>query len=172
VADAVTEAQRIVEQAQQQAAQVRDRAREQGLQQGRADAAALLARATETRDNALAAAEPEIVQIAMSAAARIVAEHLALSPDAIADIVSPLLQRARRAKQIALHVHPDDVDALQRALPALTADAALPSPPRVEPDDTIARGGCILATDIGTFDARIEVQLDALARALQSQPPE
>jgi len=34
------------------------------------------------------------------------------------------------------------------------------------PDPSVARGGCIVDTDLGRFDARLDVQLRAVERAL------
>jgi flagellar biosynthesis/type III secretory pathway protein FliH len=42
--------------------------------------------------------------------------------------------------------------------------------PRVEPAAELSRGGCIVISDVGVLDARVETQLDALARALGLTP--
>jgi flagellar biosynthesis/type III secretory pathway protein FliH len=39
----------------------------------------------------------------------------------------------------------------------------------VESDTAIARGGCVVSSDAGTLDARVETRIDALARALQAE---
>jgi flagellar assembly protein FliH len=92
----------------------------------------------------------------------LVQAELALKPERIAEIVDGLLARVRRAERAIVRAHPDDVPALERFLRerelshvALEADAAL------------ARGGCVVATPIGTLDASLETRVDALRRALQ-----
>jgi type III secretion protein L len=178
--DATIDARQLVEQARQRANQLyeeaerdiqnlKDRAREQGRQQGKAEVAGLLIRASKERERMLAAAEKQIVELALLAARRIIQKELYTSPETIVAVVSPLIKRAQRSQNITIRVHPQDLPALETALPELSAEAELVCSVQVEPDETIERGGCVVTTDIGTFDARIEVQLDALARALQKE---
>jgi len=158
----------MVARAAREAESLRAEAVAQGREQGRAEAAQLLIRAGKLRDQALAAAEKPIVQIAMAAAERIIGAELTSNPDSIARIVSPLLARARGARQVTIRVNPLDVEALQKAAPALGSEAGLEGAICVQPDPAMTRGGCVIATDVGTLEASIEVQLAALARVLGS----
>lgn len=160
-------ANRLYEQAQRDIQNLKDRAHEQGRQQGKAEAAGLLIQAARERERMLGSAEKQIVELALQAARRIIQKELCSTPETIAAIVSPLVKRAQRAQNITLRVHPQDVPALVEAVPDLKIEAEILCSVLVEPDETIDRGGCVVATDIGTFDARVEVQLDALAHALQ-----
>ncbi len=162
-----SEARALREQAEQQAESIRERAREQGRRQGRAEAAALVARAAAARDRALAEAEKQMVEIALAAARRIVGEQLRVHPESIVSVVAPLLERARLARRIRIRVSPPDEEALRQALSALQEHAGLQCAPSIEPDESIEQGGCVLETDVGLFDARIEVQIEALGRALE-----
>lgn len=172
VYDARGEAARIVEAAERQAAEIRataerdgarirEEARRGGLESARAEVAALLLRASEAHDRLLAGAEKELATLAIAAAKRIVGEELAAAPERIGHVVSDVLARARRARNVRVRVHPDDVAALRKMHP----NAA------VEGDPAITRGGCVVETDLGELDARLEVQLGALARALGCDPP-
>ena len=80
----------------------------------------------------------------------------------MAAIVTAALDRARRARQVRVRLHPDDVA-------ALAALAASPFPPAVTltPDATLSRGDCIVESDLGTIDARVSTKLDALSEALR-----
>jgi type III secretion system HrpE/YscL family protein len=177
VFDAEQEAHRILDQARERAREIRrraesdaeeigERARAKGIESGRAEAAASLLDAVAARDRLLQSADREIVGLALQAAERIIGQQLSLSPEAIAAIVKPLLERARRATQVTLRVHPDDVPLLRASLPALTDAADLSAAVTVDPDPAMARGGCLLQSDIGTLDARVEFQLAELARIL------
>ena len=168
VADARQQARGLIERAEREADAIRDRAREQGLEQGRAEASRLLTEAAAVRDRALQGSEDEVIEIAMAAARRILGENLILAPEGIATIVSPVLASARRARRLALRVHPAGVEALHEAVEALTTREGVEGAVAIEPDDSITRGGCLLVTDIGSFDARLEVQLEELARALRT----
>jgi len=162
-------ANHLYEQAQRDIQNLKDQAREQGRQQGKAEVAGLLIQAVREREQMLVSAKKQIVELALLAARRIIQKELCSAPETITAIVSPLVKRAQRAQSITIRVHPQDVPALEEAVGDLSAETELLRSVMVEPDETIERGGCVVATDIGTFDARVEVQLDALARALQKE---
>lgn len=160
VADAERRAQAIVASAREQADALRAGARSEGLCAAQTEVAARLLAAGRVRDGALAAAEREVLRLAIAAARRIVVTELTTAPDAMRAIVVELLERARSAKRIVVRVHPDLV-ARVAELGARTAGLYA-----VEADASIEPGGCVLATDLGELDARLDVQLASLERAL------
>jgi type III secretion system HrpE/YscL family protein len=166
VADATEHARAIIERAQSIAAEQQARAVEQGRALGRAEFAAALVAVTRERERLLSALEPQAIDIAMQAARRLLGEELTLRPQLVAHSVRPLLARLRRARQVTLRVHPDDRAAIDAMLERFAGSDALPGSLHVETDPAIERGGCVLISDIGTLDARVETQIDALTRAL------
>jgi flagellar biosynthesis/type III secretory pathway protein FliH len=56
-------------------------------------------------------------------------------------------------------------------LAALAEDAGAVTPYAVAGDGAIAIGGCIVDTAAGRVDARLDVQLDAIARLLRDALP-
>lgn len=170
VADAAVEAQAILERAHAQAEILRARGlaegHEEGRNEGRAELAAKLLELAQERERMLSALEPQAIEIAMQATKRIVHQELVTRPEAMREIVTPLLQRLRRAERVTLRVHPDDQDALATWLDSLRASGTLTSPPELQSDPTLSRGSCVVISDIGSLDARVETQLQALARAL------
>jgi type III secretion system HrpE/YscL family protein len=161
VDDARAEAARIVSDARSAAAGVLDDARAQGLAAGRVEAAATLAGAARARDAMLAGAEREVRTLALAVAAKIVGETVALDPERSLVIAREALSRARRAERLELRVHPDDLATLAAALPSV----------QITGDTSIARGGCVVRSELGTVDARIETQLAAIAAHLGCDPP-
>lgn len=181
VYDAREEARRIVDEAREQAASIvedaernaesiRERARAEGHEAGRAEAAALLARAAALRDQASADAERDTARVALAAAERIVGEELAVSPDRIAAIVGEALGRARRANEVVVSVCPADAETLRAMQAEVAAHAGNPARFSIREDPELTRGGCIVRTELGEIDARVEVQLESLARALGLSP--
>jgi flagellar biosynthesis/type III secretory pathway protein FliH len=192
LADARAQARAIVQRAEARAEAQRDQSLAQARAQARAELAADLVRLAQERDRQLAALEPQAIQLALLAARRIIGEELAARPERVAELVAPLLARVRSARQVTLRVHPDDQPLLESGLggtapalrggaalggtaPALRGGAALAEPcagaelsggVRIEADPALGRGDCIVVSDAGVLDARIEVQLQALARAL------
>ncbi|MBN1654607.1 MAG: type III secretion system stator protein SctL [Deltaproteobacteria bacterium] len=162
-------AERLYQDAERDIRELKERAYDEGRQEGLARAAELVIRAETERKQMLAAAEKEIVELALIAAQRIVQQKLCASPETIAALVRPLIERAQRARAVTIRLSPHDLQALETALPKLLSDTRLDCAVQLEPDESITRGGCVLVSDAGTFDARIEVQLEALARLLQKE---
>ncbi len=127
-----------------------------------ASAAAIVAaarlRAHGERERTLVEANSEIADLALVAAEKIIAEEITLHPDRIEAIVAEALHRTRRAHSVTLRVHPSHGDVLKPAAKDLNF--------ALELDENLTPGGCVVVTDRGSIDARIEVQLEALRRAL------
>lgn len=177
VFDARAEASRIVAAGHAEAAAIIDAARagaesavrdasDAGRMAGRAEVAAALAEALAIRDRALADAEREVARVALAAAERLVGEALTIAPERIASIVGDGLARARRARDVTVRVHPDDAPHVESLRATIAARAGRPASFSVRVDAEITRGGCLIETDLGTIDARLETKLEALARAL------
>lgn len=168
--DASARANALLAAAREEAERIRAEAREQGREAGRSELASELLRVTaaheHAHDRALAALEPQAIAIALQAAKQLLAGEVTARPEQVRAIVAPLLARLRRARSLVLHVHPDDRAALEPWLEALRIEGRLPSQLSVETDAALTRGGCVLRSEIGTLDARVETQLAALARAL------
>ncbi len=133
------------------------------IEDAKADAARLLMEASRARDMALISVERDAQALALEAARHIVGEAIALEPDRVEAIVRSALLRARRTHPCEVHVHPDDVAALERA--------RLEPSVQIVSDASIARGGCIVRNPLGTIDARVEVRLDAIAHWLAGETP-
>lgn len=136
------------------------------LAEARAELAAQWIALAEQRDRQLAALQPQLVELGLVLARRILDDELRLAPERIAALAAPLLARVRRARQVILHVHPDDREQLVALLPALKASAELAGALQIEADPELARGDCVVVSDAGALDARIETQLRALGKAL------
>jgi flagellar assembly protein FliH len=94
----------------------------------------------------------------------LLAEELALRPEHIAALVERELGSVRRAREIELRLHPDDARLLE-PVERMRARLELLGSLRVVQDAELARGGCVLITNRGEVDARLETRLElGLAR--------
>ncbi len=144
---------------------LRREARERGASEGRASVAALETRAATARARSIDDAERTVVGLVTRIAERVLHATLADAPERIVTAVRAELDRVKRAKHVEIRVHPDDAAALEAALSR--GEALSSSAVRITPDATITRGGCVLTSDLGTLDARLEVQLAAFEHALR-----
>jgi type III secretion system HrpE/YscL family protein len=168
VAEASAEAERIRASAAREAAALRGEAEERGRREGRASVAALETRALEARARSIDEAERTLVGLVTKIAERVLHATLADAPERVVPAVRAELARVKRAKHVELRVHPADAEALRAAL--ARGEIFEPAAPTIVPDETVARGGCWIASDLGTIDARLEVQLAAFERALREAP--
>ena len=161
VASARTRAAAIVAGAEAAREAARREGFEAGRQEGLAQVTELLARARAATSEQTAAAENDLRTLAVRIAEKILARELALAPGAVVDIVRAALAAAANRTPLVVRVHPDDVEIVRAARPELTVHA----------EPAVARGGCLVDTEVGTIDARLDVQLAAIERALRAARP-
>lgn len=177
-------AEHLVREATLEAASIRHEAYAEGREEGARDGVAL-ARAELTdqmallqqvlqeskaiRDRLLWAAEQEIIELVLEATRGVVGEHARLDPAVAVETVERALDRAGSQNVVAIRIHPDRHELIEARLTELHG-----SPPafEVRADESIAIGGCVIDTRSGQIDARLDVQLDEIARLLREALPE
>lgn len=107
-------------------------------------------------------ASAESVQRALCA---LLDEELALKPGHIRSVVERELLRLRRARAIRLHVHPLDAGQLEPSA-AYCERLELRGTLDVVEDASLSRGGCLLTSNLGQTDARLETRLAAALELL------
>lgn len=103
-------------------------------------------------------AEDDLVALAHDAICRVLGDE-ASAPGTIGAIVRHLLGQHGQRTRLSVHVHPDDMAALQD-------DARAGDEWRWVADRSVQLGGVILRSPEGSLDARLETQLAALKEAL------
>ena len=166
VAQAQDEAQRIVSEATRKAQEILNSAQEEGYRSGATQWYEALADAWKSRDNYLAENEAALLKLSVRIAEKLIGEELRTAPQTIAGIVNEALRSVRRAKSLVIQAHPADVASLKERLSTLRIQAAPSREIEIVPNTSLSRGDCIVETDIGIIDARLETQLDNMERAL------
>jgi type III secretion protein L len=176
--DATLEATRILEVARAQSRQILESAEqekleiveaackeayEQGLQQWN-DA---VAEANEARDRRLAESEPEMIRIAVRIAQKIIGEELRLNPQAIVSMAAECMRTLRRERSLTVRVQPGDVDHLRERISMLREAAGPRRSIEVVADPSMTSGGCIVESEYGVIDARLETQIRCMEEILQ-----
>ena len=175
VGDALSEARAIRDQARRDAATLREQAHREGFAAGNATAAKQLLDLEQLRSELIARTERESLRAVLLVAAELLGAKLESEPAQILTLLTPHLTRMRRAQQLTLHLHPSDCDFLETHMPefyALCARLQLESSVTLQPDAAMTRGGCMLESNLGGLDARIETRLALLGSALGLDTPE
>jgi flagellar assembly protein FliH len=113
--------------------------------------------------------EADLVQLALAVARKIVGRDVSLGPDAVTRIIREALTRVEHAGRITIKLNPADLELLADIKPQLLS--GLPEAGRAvfEADEGIARGGCLIETDEGEVDARIERQFQVVEEAFRTE---
>ena len=177
VVTAKVSAAAILDAASARAEALREQARGEGFEAGRAAADALyterVAAAAVEVGRLRAQAEPIALKLAAAIAARmaerIVGHAVDVDPAAMAAIAARALGESRaRAGIVKLRVHPDDLAALERdpARAQLRSRLGAAVELRVISDAAVGRYGCVVETPSARVDARLATQLAALEKVL------
>lgn len=162
------------------AAEQIEAAYQDGLEKGRAEAmaclqeevgqaSAALASAVDelfrVRDQDLACMEAETVRLALAIAKKIVGIE-ATQGEAICRVVRAAMEKVGDPRGLTLKLNPQDLEAIRRCKPAALVGDAVDTPLRIESDDEIVRGGCMIETRLGDVDARIDQQINIVEAQL------
>lgn len=142
-----------------------------GLQKGREDAdaaarvqadalEALGAAITEACTQRRAAIEAGAIEIAYAAVLRLIGQS-AGERTVVADIVRCVLEQLQDRTLLSVRVSPADHALLQQGAHGLNLGGAL-----LVADERVELGGCIIDTDAGSLDGRLETQLSELKTLL------
>jgi len=177
----------LLAQAQAEAADIRARAQAEGSEQGysqglakareevRAELMPVLekfAREVQAllsqRAEILRSAEREIFELALLMGKKILHSELHLRPDAVASVVRHALERAVGWGRVKVQVNPEDCALLEEVRGSLDEAAEGVSLAEIVPNPAISRGGCILESNFGEVDARLEMQVAEVDQALRA----
>lgn len=126
------------------------------------------AAAKAIHDQLLDAAETAIVELVIASLGTVLGELARVDAEVVLRTVERAVARAGVDNVVRVRVHPDDIAAVhvelaRRGEPATTWE--------IYGDGSIEIGGCIVDTRAGEVDARLDVQLDEVARALRATVP-
>ena len=109
-----------------------------------------------------------VAQAAVLLARRVVRAELQAHPEQVAEAATQAVNTVlQSAKHIRVLVHPDD----QMLVAAGAAEALAARGARLLAQPGIERGGCLVESDLGQIDARIETRWQQAAMVLGSELP-
>lgn len=170
VAEARRHAEAIVEAARAGARELEVATKARAAAEARSEAAALLVAAGAERQRMLGAVQADVVVLATEIARKIIHRELELDPELAIGLCASALRQVALARAVTLRVNPDDLAAVgaRSAYDALATVLDDGASLKVVADATVGRGGCVVESDMGRIDARLETQLAAIERALMA----
>lgn len=154
---------------------------ERGIEAGRqqfeeavAQAAAALEASAEAmrgaREQFLASLEPQVVELALEIARRILQREARTDRDLLTTTVQNALRHLADREEMLIRVNPADLEGLRTQKVRLIEDFDDVQEIIVEGDESISPGGCIVESRLMQVDARIEAQLDTILEVLHQAP--
>jgi flagellar assembly protein FliH len=173
-----TEAAKIVQQAHQQAEQIRRQAQIAGKQAAEEAAQKMLDdRIAKRMDTIFPALDELVIQlndakaelmrrweesavaVATAIAQRVIRRELERKPEITLDLIREALQLAAGAIDVTVHVNQTDYEHLGAQVNRLASTLARLTPTEIHADPDITSGGCVIKTKYGEIDQQIESQL-------------
>jgi type III secretion system HrpE/YscL family protein len=168
LADAARQAEVVLGAARAGARELEASTRARAADEGRDEAAALLAVAAAERQRMLGAVQGDVVALAVEIARKIIHRELEVDPELAARLCTGALRQVALARAVTLRVSPDDLATVGSRSQALAAVLEEGASLKVVGDAAVGRGGCVVESDMGRIDARLETQLAAIERALMA----
>jgi flagellar assembly protein FliH len=107
--------------------------------------------------------EHQLLSLAMTIARQLVRRELKIDPaQVIAIIRETVTLLPASARDVRVHLHPDDAAVVRERLAATTSDRAW----SIVEDPVMTRGGCKVMTDTALIDARVETRLNEVIAAM------
>jgi flagellar biosynthesis/type III secretory pathway protein FliH len=110
--------------------------------------------------------EEQTVHLAVAIAERVIRGELTRRPEISLEWVREALELATGQGRIAVHLHPQDCEALGQQTQMLVDQLAPLGTGRVVSDPTVEVGGCKLVTEFGCVDQQISSQLNRIEKEL------
>lgn len=169
------EAAELISSAVAQAREIERTAREKAITEVRATLAAeaaeeaaglrrqlaeTIAELSELREQMATYGEHEMVQLAVEIAKKIVRREVTVDREIVISLARVALSRLHNRALASIRLHPDDYQYLAAHRDKLGTGSTV----KLIEDASISRGGCLIETDFGDVDARIEQQFSEIER--------
>lgn len=122
---------------------------------------------SDYRAEVLRMAEREVFELAVLMGKKVLGAEIRLHPDAVQTVVRSALERAIGWGKATIRVHPEDHALLEQVRGRIEENIAGVMISKIEPDPTVGRGGCILESNFGEVDARLERQSEEVESELR-----
>ncbi|MBS4009020.1 MAG: hypothetical protein KGZ45_11455 [Clostridium sp.] len=132
----------------------------------RREAEAMLREAVKFRERVLERVEPQVVELAVCIAEKLVARQLAVEPETVVTIVRESLRQLNECGEILIRLHPDDLPLCQSRLADLQAEVRENSTLNLFADPEMPAGNCHVETNGALIECMLDERFAALRAAL------
>jgi flagellar assembly protein FliH len=175
---AKNEAEQIVKKAMEESEQIREHAKESGLEEARRvaeetasdkvkEALDTLNQAVIERKKIIKDAEGEILRLSLKVAEQIIKSEVSLHRDVSLNIVSDAISRVSDREQVIVKVNREDLENIKKYKDRIGSIIDGIKSLSIVEDAMVEPGGCVIETNLGYIDARISTKLSAIEEAFR-----
>lgn len=132
----------------------------------RREAEAMLRAAVEFREKTLGRMEPQVVELAVSVAEKLVGRQLTIEPESVVAIVREALRLLNESGEILIRLHPGDLLLCQARLAELQAEVRENSTLNLFADPEMPAGSCRVETNGALIECLLDERFAALRAVL------
>ena len=178
-----------LEKAKTQAKEIKERAEKEGRESGYAEGfkegeqaakekfvpmaksfEQVLKELSDLRKNLYGKVEGEMVEMVVALAKKVIQFELSTQPESIQKMIRLAVQSVLDKQSMVIKVNPEDKEPAESFCPELKHLYPEIQHIIVEPQSGIARGGCLIETNFGSVDARIEKLEEQIEKILHLVP--
>ncbi len=123
------------------------------------------------RKNLFAKVEREMLEMTVDLAKKIIHHELSTREDSVQDIIHLAIQSVLDRENLTLRINPAEKIYAETYRPEIQQYFGDVKNLVIQPDPSIARGGCVVETNFGTIDARLERLNEQIDGILNLAPP-
>ncbi|MCQ4087187.1 FliH/SctL family protein [Saccharibacillus sp. JS10] len=136
------------------------------MQEASQEAQALIQEAVQTKSDIIQEAEPFLVELSSAIAEKVIDRKLAEDEELTISLIRQTLSRKREQGTITLCVAPSQFSLINSAREELAMSIDSQAELQILPDSTVKDRGCVIRSNFGSVDARIDTQLTEIKREL------
>jgi len=114
-------------------------------------------------------AEEETVALALAVARKIIDQEISVDRQIVLNVVKGALDKVVDHQKVKIRINPQDLETVQTALFEFLPHVESLENIQFEADAGLTAGGCVVETNFGTIDARMENQLDQIETAFAAE---
>ena len=111
--------------------------------------------------------EKEVVKLALAIAKQVICREITIDRETVVCVAREALTKVDDTCKIKIKMSPSDLQFINESKHKLTNPLSNFNNATFEAEESIQSGGCIIETDLGEIDARIEKQLQAVEESFR-----
>ncbi len=118
------------------------------------------------RESTLRRSTEDMVRLVMAISEQVIGAEIATRPEFVLETLKQAMHHALKTDEYQVRVHPDDLAVVTDNKPLFMAAVSGLKNIRLETDAAIARGGCVVESQLGQVDATLDSRMEEIRRSL------